>query len=77
MQCVCAHTPACVFVLFHCVCIKPLAHECPRMCIYSCVGVHLSVVAAVHLHWLNRIHLKVKYFLCADLFIYVVVRCYI
>lgn len=52
----------CVYV-FMPVCVNPLAHECLRMCLYGCVGVHLSAVAIVCLHWLNQIHLKVKYFL--------------
>lgn len=35
---------------FTTVCIKPLAHARLRMGLYSCVGVHFSVVATVHLH---------------------------
>lgn len=62
-----SHVFVCVYG-FMTVCIKPLAHECLRMCLFSCVGVHLSVVATVYLYCLNQFHLKVKYFLC--LFIY-------
>lgn len=36
--CVCVFMPEC---------IEPLAIECLRMCLYSCVGVHLSAVATV------------------------------
>lgn len=41
-MCVCFY--ACV-----CVCVNPPppVHECLRMCLYGCVGVHLSVVATV------------------------------
>lgn len=52
----------CVYV-FMPVCVNPLAPECLRMCLYGCVGVHLSAMATACLHWLNQIHLKVKYFL--------------
>lgn len=74
MQCVGLHVFVCVCG-FMPVCIKPLAQQCLRMCLYSFVGVHLSVVATGYLHLLNQIHLKVKYFLWW--FIYDVVRRYI
>lgn len=59
--CVRSHVFVCVYG-FMAACIKPLAHECLCMCLYSCVGVHLSVEATGYLHWLNQIHLKAKYF---------------
>lgn len=41
----------CVYVFMPvCVCVStppPPVHECLRMCLYGCVGVHLSVVATV------------------------------
>lgn len=63
-SCVCVCVSSRVW-FYACVCVymKPLAQECLRMCLYSCVGVHLSVVATAYLHLLNQIHLKVKYFL--------------
>lgn len=46
MQCVCPYVLVCVYV-FVPECIKPLANERLCMCLYGCVGVHLSVVATV------------------------------
>jgi len=63
---VCALT--CLFLcLLVCLCVSSLWRMNVCACAFSCVGVHLSVVATVCLHLLNQIYLKVKY-LCDDLF---------
>lgn len=55
MQCWCVRACVCSRVrMVLWLCIKPVAHECLHMCLYGCVGEHLSG-ATVHLHWLNQI----------------------